>query len=429
MAAPIQVWAPGTSAPNTTGSTRSGSETTAGNLLLVAVGARDTLVDDITLTDSSGTNVWTLLKKEPYAWLFGCEDADPVTTVTPFLVDAADAPYAAAHMLFLSEWPAGSVVGSATSTTGAPPVGSEVTPAAEGGTVVTMLTAAVTNRTFAATGCTELQTLKAAQLTTMTAYIDAADDTPLSPDWTLVAGSSTVVSVISVALAHTGGGTTPLGVTVGSDQSIYVGQTATVTAVPSGGGGAATVAWTLVSPVGGGTFANSNLPSTTFTPTAGAATYVLRAIASEAGFTNAQDDLTLTVSAAPTYHLIATVNDSTGFTVFGAVDVKSALSDTSQATGITSTGSPTSLPLDVTMDPITLAPGQPYVIDVEPRKTDAATGTFIGKLYNGSTLLGTTSAANIPNAYGVVPLTWPAADFDEVTFPFQFRVVTEWTAA
>lgn len=66
-------------------------------------------------------------------------------------------------------------------------------------------------------------------------------------------------------------GPDPLTVSVGGDQAVYVGQTATVTATADGGSEAYTYAWTRVSGPAG-SFLNAGQASTVFTPSGGAGT-------------------------------------------------------------------------------------------------------------------------------------------------------------
>lgn len=87
----------------------------------------------------------------------------------------------------------------------------------------------------------------------------------------------------------------PLLVDAGADQSIYVGQTASVSASASGGTAPYSYAWSKVSgPTG--SFLNANQAATTFDPSGGAGTYVLRCTVTDAASAVAQDDLTLNVS-------------------------------------------------------------------------------------------------------------------------------------
>src|SRR5699024_9216221 len=159
----------------------------------------------------------------------------------------------------------------------------------------------------------------------------------------------------------------------------------------------------------------SNQANTTFTPTGGAGTRTLRCIVTDANSSTAQDDLTVTVSQAPEFVTIASVNDSTGWTPTGGT-VQQVLSDTSDSTLITSIENPTEQVLDVVMGPAVVGEGQNWTQRVRMRRSSSASsGTATGYLYVGSTLISTVTGRNIPGSVGDVDFTYPNADIDTIT--------------
>src|SRR3546814_17446755 len=98
------------------------------------------------------------------------------------------------------------------------------------------------------------------------AYATAADDVAIG--WNQTGGSATGSIVANALFEEGAAGPDPLSVSVGADQAVYVGQTATVTATADGGSEAYTYAWTRVSgPTG--SFLNAGQASTVFTPSGG----------------------------------------------------------------------------------------------------------------------------------------------------------------
>lgn len=233
---------------------------------------------------------------------------------------------------------------------------------------------------------------------------------------------------ISSAMNTPVGGAASLSINAGADQSIYTGVTATITATAAGGTGTKTYNWTKVNGPAG-TFASNTSASTTFTPS-GAGTYTLRCIVT-AGSETAQDDLVLTVTAAPTLVALASVASSTGWTATGGT-VLAVLSDNSDATLITSTSNPTNVLLDGTFGAISQPiAGQNFIVRVRARKVSASTGTLTGKLYVATTLKSTVTV-NLPDTLGDVDVSFPAADLGTITsgnWASGVRVTLEATAA
>src|SRR5699024_7417271 len=108
--------------------------------------------------------------------------------------------------------------------------------------------------------------------------------------------------------------------------------------------------------------------------------------------------------------------DATGWNATGG-SVRSVLSDTSDATMITSQAAPAGQELDVTFNEISLQPGQPLALRVRARRVSAASGSFVAHLYDGTTLLSTSDAVPVGGTFANVDVTFPAADFEGVTLP------------
>src|SRR5699024_12870780 len=94
------------------------------------------------------------------------------------------------------------------------------------------------------------------------------------------------------------------------------------------------------------------------------------------------------------------------------------LNDTSDSTLITSMDNPVEQVLDVTVEPVTIQPGQHFVTRVRARRgTSATTATVTGYLYTGTTLHSTVTARPIPGSLGDVDLTFPAAEIENIAPP------------
>src|SRR5699024_6228589 len=115
-----------------------------------------------------------------------------------------------------------------------------------------------------------LTTFRSGGKQVVSAWALAADTADAGPTWEIPSGTnnSAIALVTATFKAGDGTGPGPLSVDAGADQSIYVGQTASVSASASGGTAPYSYAWTVVS--GNGSFLNSNQASTTFTPTGSA---------------------------------------------------------------------------------------------------------------------------------------------------------------
>ena len=399
-----------------------GVATTPGNTIMVRISTRDleAAIDHITVTDNGG-NTYTQIERVQYGALFYCPNANAASTVTAHYWDAADAPVATVpSFVLVTEF---SGIDQATplldSAQYASPDDTDVTAPVTpepGALVFGMLVSAVSNRTYTLQGATysQLVEYRAQQMDLAGAWAIATDTTDMGPEWERTAGGVAGSWALTGAFkAGDGTGPGPLSVDAGADQSIYVGQTANVSATASGGTAPYSYAWTVVS--GNGSFLNSNQAATTFTPTGGAGVRVLRCIVTDANSTVAQDDLTLTVTQAPSMVGVAEVNDATGWTATGGT-VKDVLNDTSDSTLITSMDNPVDQILDVTVEPVTIQEGQHFVTRVRARRgTSTTTATVTGYLYTGTTLHSTVTARTIPGTLGDVDLTFPADEIENIT--------------
>lgn len=399
--------------------------TTAGNTLLLRVMVRDSTHPAVTITDNSGTNTWTLVEsiseESVHGHLFVCQGAAAVSEVT--------ATWTAAEgqrgVLKLSEWSGvGDLVDSVAEII--TPDGGEpaaLTPTAADQLVIGAGFMPNTNRTWAISSTnvttTDLETWSSQQINIFGAYGITTNTSDVAIGWDRTGGSGVLYGVINAIFEEGEAGPTPLSVNAGADQSVYVGQTANVSASAAGGTEPYSYAWTVVS--GSGSFLNSNQANTTFTPSGGAGVRVLRCIVTDANSTVAQDDITVTVSQAPEFVTVASVNDATGWTPTGGTVVQ-VLSDTSDNTLITSIDNPTEQVLDVNTQPIPINTGQHLVARVRARRGGSATtGTVTGHLYVGTTLHATVEGRPVPGSMGDVDITFPASDIQNIT-------PTEWAA-
>jgi len=197
-----------------------------------------------------------------------------------------------------------------------------------------------------------------------------------------------------------------LNVSAGANQNILVGQNASLIGSATGGSGTKTYAWTKTSGPSG-SFGAATSAATTFTPSGGAGTYVLRLTVTDSSGT-AYAEMTLTVGAAGLTANPASAI-STGWTVIGSSAVV-ALSDTDDGTYLQATG-PSSLLLDITFGAIQApAGGQDWTCRVWCQKLTATSGTIVGRLYNGTTLISTAPSVTIPNTLGPIDCVFPSAD-------------------
>ena len=416
----LDVWPLGTASSGERDIT--GSATQQGAFIVVIAGTRDDTAT-LTVTDNSGTNSYTsagvidtassLVKGE----LFYCANAAATTQI---VVSSTASVATHAGAIILDGVDAGDPVDVVSSSSPSPVGGSypveDVTPSDGDNIVIGISGLPVTNRILEQQdgSYTDLTASSANQFRMDASYKVAAGTSPTGPQWDLVSGSATSANLLTVAFnAGEGGGPGPLSVDAGSDQSIYVGQSASVSASASGGTSPYSYAWTVVS--GGGSFLNQNQASTTFTPSGSAGARVLRCIVTDANSTVAQDDITVTVSQAPEFVTVASVNDSTGWTATGGT-VRQVLSDTSDSTLITSMDNPNEQILDITMESATVNPGQHWTQRVRCRRGgDATSGTMTGYLYTGSTLHSTVSGRSVPGSMSDVDFTFPAGDLTDIT--------------
>jgi hypothetical protein len=214
-----------------------------------------------------------------------------------------------------------------------------------------------------------------------------------------------------------------LSVNAGADQSIFTGQSATLTAVASGGSGTKTYAWTKISGPSG-TFGSASSASTSFTPSA-AGTYNLRITVTDTTG-SATDDVQVICTDPSASATVASVTTSTSWTVVPSGTALAALSDTSGATYVQSAANPTNQVLEVVLEPIT-APGAgvDLVVTVTCDRIDSGSGTITAQLYEGGsasgTLRSTVSSLAVPagtdgtDVVGTVTVTFPAADVANVS--------------
>lgn len=203
-------------------------------------------------------------------------------------------------------------------------------------------------------------------------------------------------------------GSSALDVTVGSDQSIYTTQSASIAAFATGGSGTKTYAWTKTSgPTG--TFSSAATSTGTFTPTGGAGVYVLRCTVTDGSGTDF-DELTVTVTTVPSTTSYTTITSSTGWVATGGT-VQAVLADGSDATYVTSPNSPSSAQVDGVLGAVTPpSPGQDFVVNLRLQKISATSGSLVCRLYDGATLISTVNVSSIPDTLSNVPVTFPAAE-------------------
>lgn len=211
---------------------------------------------------------------------------------------------------------------------------------------------------------------------------------------------------------------TALDVSAGTDQSIFTTQTASLLAVATGGAGTKTYTWTKVSGPAG-SFSSASTAATVFTPSGGAGTYTLRVLTTDTSGTD-QDDVVVTVAVAPTLVSYDSIASSTGLTATGGT-VLAVISDSSDATLLTTSDNPTAVLLDGYLPPMA-APGagQNFITRIRADRPGSSSGTVTGRLYEGATLRSTI-VANIPSSLADVDISFPAADLTAIT-------LASWTA-
>lgn len=105
--------------------------------------------------------------------------------------------------------------------------------------------------------------------------------------------------------------------------------------------------------------------------------------------------------------------DATGWTLTGA-SAQGALSDSSDATYVTSAVSPTGQNLDLTLQPIETPAGD-LTVQVRTSRIDATSASIVGTLRDGGTTVATAATVNPGTSAGNVTVTFPAANISGVT--------------
>lgn len=422
---------PGTNISGTPSAT--GSATPAGALVVVFAAVRSTTATVSSITDTGG-NTWTPLASSAIAGggasvqIFGwtCPDADPLTSVS-VTFDESVASNCSAFV-----FPTGATVSPVddlevvAQTAATPYPACQVTPTEAESAVIGVVALQVTSRVLSQTvdAYTEGTTASANQLLTRYAVDEGAGTSATGPSWSTISGGSPVpAALMTLAVKMGDDAPDPLTINAGADQSIYIGNTATLTATVGGGSGGSTGSWSQVSGPAATIGAPTSL-STTVTPTGGAGAYQFRRTQTE-GVEVVTDDVLVTVSAAPAFVTIASVNDSTGWTATGGT-VSAVLSDTSDTTFVISADSPTGQSLDVTFGAIDVEAG--LVLRLRAEHDDASSGSVTAYLYDDDTLLSTSAPTSFSGTVADINIAFPAVDIVGVTMPAAFRVVTEWTA-
>lgn len=215
---------------------------------------------------------------------------------------------------------------------------------------------------------------------------------------------------------------TALDVNAGADQNIFTTQTAALVGSASGGSGTKTYTWTKVSGPAG-SFGSPSSASTSFTPSGGAGVYVLRLLVTDSSGTD-QDDVTITVTTAPTLVSYDSLASSTGWTPTGGTAL-AVISDSSDSTLLTSSDNPVNVLLDGYLPAAVTAPGagQNFVTRVRCDRPGSSSGTITGRLYEGATLRSTVVVA-VPASLGDVDIVFPAADLAAIAPTSWTTVVT-----
>jgi hypothetical protein len=225
-------------------------------------------------------------------------------------------------------------------------------------------------------------------------------------------GNTVVPTATAGAMLYVGIKTTaptPVDISAGVDQTITSAQTATVTGIATGGSGTKNYAWTKVSgPTA--TFANATLASTTFTPSGGVGTYVLRITVTDTSGTDF-DDVQVTVTAPPTSATWTGSTPSTDWTAFGG-SLPGVLSDSNVATGVRSITNPSGVVYDKDITTLAVpAAGADLTLVLGTWRNGGATGTGVARLYEGATLRSTSTTRTLPTtSTGSITVVFPAAD-------------------
>jgi hypothetical protein len=210
---------------------------------------------------------------------------------------------------------------------------------------------------------------------------------------------------------------TALDISVGADRSSTTAQSTTVTGIATGGSGTKSYAWTVTSGPSTSTaqFASATSASTTFLPSGGVGTYVLRCTVTDTSGSDF-DELTLTVTAPPTTARLVDTSPSAGWTVFGGT-LPTVLSDSDTATGVRSGASPTALVYDGNLGTLAVpGPTDDLTLTVGIWRNNGTTGTAVARLYEGATLRSTSTTRTLPTtAAGSLTVVFPAADLAAIT--------------
>lgn len=234
-----------------------------------------------------------------------------------------------------------------------------------------------------------------------------------SPSWLDLAGEGAINEFDNYYVDLEIGEASSLDVSVGPDQSVTSAQVADVEAIASGGAGAKTYAWTETSGPAG-TFGSASSASTTFTPTGGVGTYVLRCTVTDSSGSDF-DELTVTVTAPPTTATYSGSSPSAGWAEFGG-SLPEVLRDGDDATGVRSTPSPASLVYDDTLTTLAVPAGDASLtLTLGIRRTGGSSGTAVARLYEGATLRSTSTSRTLPTAEdGALTIEFPAADLTAI---------------
>jgi len=172
-------------------------------------------------------------------------------------------------------------------------------------------------------------------------------------------------------------------VNAGADKTTTVGTAVQIAGTASG---TVTYAWTLLSALGGAaaTLTGATTSTLTVTPTAGGVlTYRLTATDTTSG-ASGTDDVIVYVQTA-TIRAIAVTANLGGYTVTGAADIITALSDSSASTYAVSPDSPSS-PAEIRLRLAPLLPGTGWSLTLDNQLSTAGSGTATVTLYEGSTV-------------------------------------------
>lgn len=433
---------PGTTSSSGSASVSYGAGTPEGALLVAIANVRDGTATVDSFSDTA-SNTWTALDPvgggafalQTYAWY--CADADSITGAS---VDFSED---VAANLTIYVFPDGATVtpldgvDSVVASEGVTPYPQvSVTPTEATSTVLGAI-AYRTNRTVGIIGSTytEGTTAASGQLYSRYAILENAGTSPTGPQWETVSGgtpTTAAILTIAVRMSGEGPGPDPLEVSVGANRAVYAGQTVPVSAAVTGGPGDPEYLWSVQSGPSGGTFDDPTEATTTFTPAAlgiggDPDVYVLRCTVTDSPDSDF-DEFTLTVSASPTFSTILTVNSADDWDAVGDDDIRVVLSDSSNLTFATTQGGGPSRLLDLTMDDISLAPGQDMVLVMGAQFVDLAGAEVLVELYDEENeLLATLGPESLDDEWHDLRLSFSQSIFTDTLFPHNFRLVLTYT--